>query len=1398
MEDKKNYSDGTIEKEILYHLEHSGTYKEEELKDGAIFHNFTKSRENLFNWYPFKKDACLLEIGAGMGALTGLFCEKCDHVVAIEPAPQRAEIIRKRYSEKKNLDIVCEDIFLISFEKKFDYIVVAGVLEYAAMNNHDGNAYLRFLNRVTDLLKTDGVLLLAIENRFGLKYWCGTAEDHTGIPFDGISGYEANGFTSRYDAEGVRTFGKKELGDLLDSVGLVQQRWYYPLPDYKFPMAIFSDEKLPEMSDIDAIKFTYSMESELVANEKKLYKDIIDNEVFPFFANSYLVEARSEKGGNYYVKYATLKRDYKDKYRIGLLCDSENRYIKIPLTEQSNEHLENSINNLNELEKRDIPVVPIYKNEKLIWSPQNRNKRADVQFRELLKNNNKEQCLVMLRQLKEAVEKSSTYIQLFGNKNAIEKELNLPAGKVSFGNVLKNGYIDMTFANSFYDEDSQLCFFDQEWNIPNMPINFILYRSLKYSYDMIYEKISRSFLEEYLDITKEQIELFDEYEICMLEQMMNKINCQIFDKKMYHDGLKALTCAKKQYVDKVNELDAANDAYSRKLQECDKLKDEINWLQIQKEQLEEEHIAAMQKYELETELLRNDCVKKQKEINEKQKEIDEKQIEINSKQDEFSQIKGQLEQEVRNKIGHIELLLPAERELIHIKKSKMFKIMRFVCRGLDIILFVPKYIVKKLLAFIKLLSHVNIPKLKIAAGYVKNEGIIEAYHHLMRDYHQGELKELKVEVQEEQEEILTLDECEILTLPLFTEPVVSIVIPVYNQFAYTYHCIESIIKNTGEVAYEVILADDCSTDLTTQIKSVVKNLNVVKTESNLRFLRNCNNAAKTAKGQYILFLNNDTQVQKDWLQPLVDLCERDAAAGMVGSKLVYSDGSLQEAGGIIWRDGSGWNYGRNDDAMKPEYNYVREAEYISGASIMIRRKLWEQLGGFDELFAPAYCEDSDLAFQVRKAGYKVLYQPLSVVVHFEGKSNGTDLSSGVKKYQVENNLKLRNKWKDEFDQLYDNGQCVFKARERGKGKKTILVIDHYVPQFDKDAGSKTTYQYLRMFVEQGYLVKFMGDNFYQDEPYTTVLQQMGIEVLYGPWYAQHWKEWIKENQKYIDFVYLNRPHITMNYIDFLKQETNIKCIYYGHDLHFLRLRREYELTGNSEKLKESEEWMEKELYIMKKADISYYPSYIEEQAIHEIDSKIPVKAITAYVYDQFRTNIPEDFEKREGIMFVGGFGHPPNEDAVLWFVENVYPIISKEADIPFYIVGSKATEKIKKLHGGNIYVKGFVSEEELNELYDSCKLVVVPLRYGAGVKGKVVEALYYGTPMVTTSVGAEGIAGIEKIVEISDEAEDFSKAVLDLYRDNQKLKETVKNYQKFVREKFSIDAVWNIVKEDFE
>ena len=657
----------------------------------------------------------------------------------------------------------------------------------------------------------------------------------------------------------------------------------------------------------------------------------------------------------------------------------------------------------------------------------------------------------------------------------------------------------------------------------------------------------------------------------------------------------------------------------------------------------------------------------------------------------------------------------------------------------------------------------------------------------------------------------------ILNIPETPSPLVSIVIPAYNQVGYTYACIRSIIANTDplETPYEVILADDVSSDATSEIGDYIHGLIVSRNTSNMGFLKNCNQAAARARGDYILFLNNDTKVHENWLEPLVRLMREDSTIGMTGSKLVYPDGRLQEAGGIIWSDASGWNYGRLDDPDRPEYNYVRETDYISGAAIMIRADLWREIGGFDELYAPAYCEDSDLAFEVRRHGCRVVYQPQSVVTHFEGISNGTDVEgTGLKRYQKVNQEKFRKKWADELKkQSVNTGDPdPFKARDRSQEKKCVVVIDHYVPTWDRDAGSKTTFQYLKMFLKKGFNVKFIGDNFLHEEPYTTQLMQLGIEVLYGDAYRDGVFDYLKKNSANIDFCYLNRPHIAAKYIDFLKKNTDIKCIFYGHDLHYLRLFREYELSGDIRKKRESDYWKNVEYSVMEQADMVYYPSQVEIDEIHRLHPELQAKAITAYVWDEFRDSSGEDYESRNGLLFVGGFRHPPNADAVKWFAEKIFPKIREEiGDVRFYVAGSGAGEDILALADSEagIEILGFVSDERLAQLYSSCRLVVVPLRYGAGVKGKVVEALYNNAVVVTTSVGAEGIPGAEGIMKVTDDSPEtltgdteeventFAGETVSLYRDTGKCAEMSRACSKYMREHFSIDAAWSVIEEDF-
>jgi len=621
------------------------------------------------------------------------------------------------------------------------------------------------------------------------------------------------------------------------------------------------------------------------------------------------------------------------------------------------------------------------------------------------------------------------------------------------------------------------------------------------------------------------------------------------------------------------------------------------------------------------------------------------------------------------------------------------------------------------------------------------------------------------------------------------QPRVSILIPVFNQWDYTYRCLKSIQRTMSGIPCEILLADDGSTDMTAQAEQLLLGVKVLRGGKNRGFLRNCNLAASQARGEYIYFLNNDTELQPDAIQSLVSLLDRDPGVGIVGSKLVFPDGRIQEAGGIIWADASGWNFGRCQDASLPAFNYVKDVDYISGASFMIRNSLWKEIGGFDDRYAPAYCEDSDLAFEVRKRGLRVVYQPQSVVVHFEGVSHGTDVGSNIKANQVRNTEIMKNKWASVLARHFPNGENVFHARDRSAERKTILIIDHYVPHFDKDAGSRTMWAFIQAFLKMGMNVKFLGDNFFPHQPYTGMLQQAGVEVLTGPWFADHWPEWLEENGRYLDYVFLNRPHIAPKYIRPLRAHTNARLFYYVIDLRYLRESLLAELQNDSSLRARAEKAKAEEQHLMNQMDVLFSCSVTEANILRELCPKVDVIYVPPYAVD---VDFAHEFKaaEREGILFVGGFSHPPNEDGVKWFIREIWPAVKKRLpDVVFSIAGANPPEEIRALASDDVKVLGFVSDERLSQLYCTSRLVVIPLRYGAGVKGKTVEAMAHGVPLVCTESGVEGMPGVEESLDPTQHTVPMAKAIVSLYHDSARLREISQRERAYVAQHYTLEKI---------
>jgi GT2 family glycosyltransferase len=629
----------------------------------------------------------------------------------------------------------------------------------------------------------------------------------------------------------------------------------------------------------------------------------------------------------------------------------------------------------------------------------------------------------------------------------------------------------------------------------------------------------------------------------------------------------------------------------------------------------------------------------------------------------------------------------------------------------------------------------------------------------------------------------------ILSFKEVRNPKVSIIIPVYNELKFTLNCLKSISSHKTKYNFEIIIANDCSTDNTVNILNKIENIKVISTDKNLGFIKNCNFASKHARGEFILFLNNDTYVLEGWLDNIIDTFSSDENIKIVGSKLLYDDGSLQEAGGIIWSDASGWNWGNGEDAYHPKYNFVRDVDYVSGCSFCINKDDFVSSGLFDESLDFAYYEDTSKCFQIRNFDPKnrIVYQPFSQLIHYEGISNGNDISSGIKKYQTKNQEYFYKKYSAVLKKHDRNGLNTIINSDRYVSKH-ILIIDSISPRGDHDSGSLDQINLIDILIKNGMRVHLAPiDNFLHDGSYTEELQKKGVNCLYSPFYNSI-DEVLKDYGDIFSHILIYRYH------NFISTEKAIEkyCpkaikVLMTVDLHHVR--------AESEGLKGSklEEIKRNELYAIKNSHASVVLSDTELSYLKSLNlsniSQLPIiRESTSFIQKAKK----ESFT----LGFIGGYNHPPNIKAVNFLMEDLWPALNKyfekKEKVPpkLLIAGSNMPNELLNKSSKNVSIIGF--QEDLAAFFDSIDASISPLFSGAGLKGKIVSSFSFSTPVLGTPLAFDGFPNKSQFNNIFLECksiDEFIFMIEELIDDDQKYKNIVIDSWNYFNSNFTKDVL---------
>ncbi len=587
-------------------------------------------------------------------------------------------------------------------------------------------------------------------------------------------------------------------------------------------------------------------------------------------------------------------------------------------------------------------------------------------------------------------------------------------------------------------------------------------------------------------------------------------------------------------------------------------------------------------------------------------------------------------------------------------------------------------------------------------------------------------------------------------------PLVSIIICCRNHWEYTETCLRAIHQHTYAVSYELIIVDDGSDDDPALRVQAVRHAIHIRHEQSLGYLLSAREGAQHARGTFLVFLNNDTVPQADWLRPLVQVLESDPDAVIAGPLLLSPNGHIQEAGARILPDGWTAQHGRGDLPLASEYQNVRQVDYVSGAALCVRRTFWEEVGGYDIRFTPAYYEDTDLALQALTLDKRVLYQPRSRVVHSEHASYGDSGDYAVRFHVRQRRPLFLAKWRQILPSLKTEKHIHRFGNEARRSAPVVVVLDRFIPRPSEDAGSRCTFHYLTLLASIGCTVVFIPQTDTGLDSISPAIQEIGIELVH----RGNARAWAALYGKGVDVVLCFRTSVMADLGEELRLHIPAPFFLVITDIASLREERKIAFLATDPTVSSLSFRIEEDAVCPRVSGI-FTHSTLEKSIIEERYPHVPVALLPIFIGN---VTASTTMKRAPVVLFVGGFLHEPNRDALTWIVDELFPDLhSMLPEAHLVVAGSFIPlEYVERAPG--IHFVHFPDERALDNLYHSATAVIAPLRFGAGVKGKISDALIHGVPVVTTTVGAEGFCGTAPFL-IADTRDEFVSSIVRLCTD---------------------------------